>query len=424
MLLLEGGRVVCPATGRDEAADVLVEGGAIVAMGRTLRADAVGAAVVDCGGAVVAPGFLDLSAHLVDPGDPARETLQTGSRTAAAGGFTTVLTAPLTEPVVDNPAVAMDVLRRGAEAGGARVLPAGALTAGLRGCDLAEIGLLVEAGCPALSDGGVAMSDAMVLRRALDYTRPFGVPVLMRPSDPALEAEGVMHEGAVSLRVGLRGIPELAEELGVTRLVGLARMTGARLHLTHVTTARSLDLVRRAKADGVSVTASAPARNLLLTDEAVEALGYDTRLRLVPPLRPESDRLALRAAALDGTLDALVSDHIPWGREDKELEFSLAQPGAIGLGSAFRAALTALDGDLAAVVRLLAAGPGAVLGRGGRLEVGGTADIVVVADGAPRAEPARHFGRADNEPLAGMPLRGEVRVTLVAGRVVHGSIAG
>lgn len=424
MLLLEGGRLLCPATGRDEVGDVLVDAGRVVAVGGALAARAAGARHVDCTGAVVAPGLVDLSAHLVDPGDPARETIETGSRTAAAGGFTTVVAAPLTEPVVDNPAVARDVLRRGGEASGARVVPAGALTTGLGGADLAEIGLLVEAGCPALSDGGVAMSDAMVLRRALDYARPFGVPVLMRPSDPALEAEGVMHEGAVSLRVGLRGVPELAEELGVTRLVGLARMTGARLHLTHVTTARSLDLVRRAKADGVSVTASAPARSLLLTDEEVERRTYDTRLRLVPPLRPETDRLALLAAARDGTLDALISDHVPWGREDKQLEFSLAQPGAVGLGSAFRAAMTAFEGDIGLVLRLLAAGPGRVLGRGGRLDEGAVADLVVVADGGPRAEPARHDGRADNEPLAGRLLRGEVRLTLVGGRAAYGSIPG
>ena len=329
MLLLEGGRVCCPATGRDEMADVLIEDGRIVAIGPGLASTHGDVEVVDCVGSIVAPGLVDLSAHLCDPGDPARETLERGAAAAAAGGFTTVLAAPDTQPVIDNPALARDVLWRGRNAGGARVLPAGAITMGLQGQDLAEIGLMVEAGVPALADGGVPVEDAGVLRRALDYARPFGVPVLLRPGEPALEREGVMHEGAVSLRVGLRGVPALAEELGVTRLVGLARLTRARVHLTHVTTARSLDLVRRAKNDGVLVTASAPARNLLLTDAGIEKQGYATHLRVVPPLRPEEDRLALLAAVRDGTVDALISDHVPWGREDKELEFAWAQPGAV-----------------------------------------------------------------------------------------------
>ncbi|MEC7947789.1 MAG: dihydroorotase, partial [Myxococcota bacterium] len=245
MLLLEGGRVCCPEGGFDQRADVLVVDGRVQAIGQGVIPDGMDPERFDCRGAVVVPGLVDLCAHLCDPGDPARETLAGGAAAAAAGGFSTVLTMPDTQPVVDNPALVRDVLWRGSQVGGARVLPAGAITVGLQGEDLAEIGLMVEAGVPALADAGVPVEDAGVLRRALDYARPFGVPVLLRPGEPALEREGVMHEGAVSLRVGLRGIPALAEELGVTRLVGLARLTRASVHLTHVTTARSLDLVRR-----------------------------------------------------------------------------------------------------------------------------------------------------------------------------------
>ena len=416
MLLLEGGRVCCPATGRDGRADVLIDGELVVGIGLDLVPPGAPVERVDCRGAVVGPGLIDLCAHLCDPGDPARETLDRGAAAAAAGGFTTVLTMPDTQPVIDNPAVVRDVNWRGGRAAGARVLPVGAITVGLLGAELAEIGLMVEAGAPALSDAGVPVEDAGVLRRALDYARPFGVPVLLRPGEPALERDGVMHEGAVSLRMGLRGVPALAEELGVTRLVGLARLTRAAVHLTHVTTARSLDLVRRAKQDGVRVTASAPARNLLLTDADIESSGYDTRLRVMPPLRPDADRAALLRAVRDGTLDALVSDHVPWGQEDKELEFAWAQPGATGLATALAAAWTALDGDAALVWSLLSAGPGRVLGRGGRLEVGALADVVVVEDGPGVRVDGRRFGRAHNEPLHGRTLRGRVRLTLVAGR--------
>lgn len=422
MLLLEGGRVLCPATGRDERADVLVDDGVVRAIGLGIVPEGAVPERVDCTGAVVAPGLVDLCAHLCDPGDPARETLEGGAAAGAAGGFTTVLTMPDTTPVVDNPSVARDVLWRGGRVEGARVLPAGAITMGLKGEELAEIGLMVEAGVPALADGGVPVEDAGVLRRALDYARPFGVPVLLRPGEPALEREGVMHEGAVSLRVGLRGVPALAEELGVTRLVGLARLTRAPVHLTHVTTARSLDLVRRAKDDGVRVTASAPARSLLLTDEDIERSGYDTHLRVVPPLRPDGDRRALLAAVRDGTLDAIVSDHVPWGREDKELEFAWARPGATGLASALRAVFTALGGDLGLALRVLSVGPSSLIGRGHGLAVGAPADVLVFEDAPAAPLDGRRFGRAHNEPLHGRALRGRVRLTLRAGRVAFRAV--
>jgi dihydroorotase len=414
MLLLEAGRVLCPETGRDEVGDVLVEDGRIVAIGPGLAAPAE-AVRVDCAGAVISPAFTDLWAHLCDPGDAARETLESGSSAAAAGGFARVLASPDTDPIVDNAVVAQDVARRGAAARGAQVVAAGALTVGLRGEELAEIGLLADAGCAALSDGGRGMGDAVVMRRALEYARPFGLPVLLRPTEPLLETDGTMHEGAVSLRVGLRGLPALAEELGVARIIGLARLTGAAVHLTHVTTARALDLVGRAKDEGVSVTASAPARSLMLTDAAIEARAYDPNLRLLPPLRPEEDRLAMLDALRSGVLDALISDHLPWTRADKELEFAWAQPGASGLETAALAAFTAFQGDARALVQALSIGPARVLGRAAALGVGSAADIVVFADTPPETLGAT----LRNEPLAGCSLRGSVRATVVGGRLAY-----
>ena len=425
MLLLEGGRVVCPVSGQDGPLDVLVDedAGRIAAVGPGLSADprAAGAMVIDARGAVVSPGLVDLGATLCDPGQTWREDLQSGSEAAAAGGFTTVVASPRTQPVVDCPAVLRDVLTRAAEVTGARVLQAGALTAGLKGEDLAEVGLLHEAGAIALSDGGVATADTGVLRRALDYARPFGLPVLLRPQDPSLATDGVMHEGAVSLRIGLRGEPAEAEEIGVQRIVALARLTGARVHLSHVTTARGLALVARARSEGLAVTASAPARNLVLCDADIEASTYDPHLRVSPPLRTAADRAALIEAVRSGAI-TLHSDHVPWTRVGKELEFAYAKPGALGLETALKAALTALDGDASAVVRALCVGPAALLGFAPSVAPEAPADLVVFDPQVASALGPERRSRGCNEPLTGRTLRGCVRATVVAGRVVYGPI--
>ena len=425
MLLLEGGRVRCPTSGLDAALDVLVDddAGVVVAVASGLGADprAAGARRLDVSGAVVAPGLVDLGAELCDPGASWREDIQSGSEAAAAGGFTTVLASPRTDPVVDTAAVVRDVLTRAAEVSGARVLQAAALTVGLAGEDLAEVGLMAEAGAVALSDGRRATGDSGVLRRALDYARPFGLPVMLRPLDPSLATDGVMHEGPVSLRIGLRGEPAEAEEIGVSRLLALAGLTGARVHLSHVTTARGLDAVRAARAGGLAVTASAPARNLLLCDADIESSGYDPSLRISPPLRSAADRDALREAVRDGVV-GLHADHVPWTRVDKELEFAYAQPGALGLESALRAALTGLDGDLGVVLRAMSVAPGRLMGLDPRVAPGAPADLVVLDLEARGVLAPERRSRGCNEPLTGRPLSGRVRLTLVAGRVVYGPI--
>jgi dihydroorotase len=412
MLHLEGGRVVCPLSGRDEVGDIWVDGGRIVlppiAMDGPVQ-------TMDCRGLVVAPAFLDLGTCLWDPGFAWREDLDSGSRAGARGGFATLVAGPLTDPVTDGPGFIRDLVARAASVQGARVLAAGALTLDLAGKDLAEVGLMVEAGCVALSDGGTGLADASLLRHAMQYLRPFDVPMLLRPAEPRLEVSGVMHDGAVALRMGLPGISPASEEIGVSRAIALARVTGARVHLSHVTTAVAVDLLRRARADGIPISGSVPARSLILTDEAVETSAYHPNFRLTPPLRPSADVHAVVAAVREGVISCIGADHVPLGRIDKEHEFALAESGAMGLETAFQAALAGLDGDLVAVVRALAVGPAAVIGRRAALDVGAQADIVVF-DPTVRGMVAGPFeSRGCNEPLVGVELPGRVVQTYRSG---------
>ena len=281
MLLLKGGRVVCPATGVDQVLDLRVVGGRVAELGVDLAPG--GARVLDCAGKAVLPGLVDLVADLANPGSTWREDIASGSRAAAAGGFTTVLVSPATNPVIDSGAVAAGVVEAAQDAPGARVLRAGALTVGLRGGELAEMGSMLAAGCAALSDGGIAGTDNAVLRNALAYARPFGAPILLRPGQRSLEERGCMHEGDISIEIGLRGIPAAAEDIGMAVVISLVRTTGARVHLSHVTTARSVDMLARARQEGLPLTASVPARHLVLTDAFVRDSAYDSAGRLLPP---------------------------------------------------------------------------------------------------------------------------------------------
>ena len=413
--VIKGASWLCPATGRRGDGDLFIQDG------RLVDAPGADAEVVVARGLVVMPHFVELAAHLGDPGYLWREDLNSGSAAGALGGFGLVVATPDTDPVIDRGALLGDLQARASGVTGAEVRFAGALTIGLKGDELAEIGSLVDAGAVALSDGGSAIADGLVLRRALDYACPFGLPVLLRPGEPLLEADGVVHEGAVALEVGLRGIPAAAEEIGVARAVALARQTGARVHLNSISTARSVEQVRNARKQGVQVTASVSARALLLTDADIDRSGYDTALRLIPPLRPEADRLVLVDAVRNGDV-CLTSGHFPLSRVEKEHEFERAMPGAAGLETAFSAALTALDGDLEAVGRALAVLPAQLLGRAPRIEVGAMANLVLV-DAAATFEAARPTAsRGINEPLAGRSLCGRVLATMVAGRWAHSSI--
>ena len=414
MWLLEGAHLVCPASGWDAPADVLIDGGSIAAVAPPGRLRAPAAARRrSLEGAVLAPGLVDLFATVPDPGAPWRERQDTAARAAAAGGFTEVLWAPSTQPWPADALVWRELDASAARNSGARLRPAGALFTA-DGLGLADMGSLVDAGAPALGDGGRLVDDAERLRRALEYAAPFGVPVLLRPGEAALERRGIFHEGPPALRAGVHGIPAAAEEIGVARIVALVRLTGARVHLSHVSTARAVAAVAAAQADGLPLTASVPARHLLLTDADAASSGHDPAFRVVPPLRPAADVAALRAAVRAGTL-SVVSDHEPRGIIDKELVLAEALPGANGFESALSAALTALDGDVGAVVSALSVRPAAVLGPRAPIAPGAPADHVVQHPEARAAPgPLRSLGRA--EPLAGRPMVGHVRAVFVAGQ--------
>jgi len=419
-LLLKGARVLCPTSGLDEVIDVRVTDGCIAAVGTGVGE--AGDREIDCTGLVLCPGFVDLVSDLGEPGMTWREDLQSGSEAAAAGGFVTVLASPRTDPVIDNPALVQEVRRRAERVTGARVEVVGALTQGCGGVNLAEIGLMVEAGAVALSDGGETIADTRILRRALEYSRNFHVPVFLRPADPSLEVGGLMHEGAVSIQIGLRGIPAESEEIGVARAIAMARRSGARVHLSHVTTARAIAAVAAAKAEGLPVTATVPARHLVLTDQDVMDGVYDTSTKVMPPLRPASDQKAACAALKDGTLDGICADHRPWSRVEKELEFAHARSGAMGLETALAATLGGLGGDVAAPVRAMSTGPAHVLGRTPCIAVGEPADLAIFStEVGIVAGPWRSKGT--NEPLEGRSLPGRVVCTVVAGRVVFGPAA-
>jgi dihydroorotase len=363
----------------------------------------------DAHGAYLLPGLVDLSCEPGFPGFPVRETSASLTAAALAGGFTDLVLSPAVEPVRDLPE---QITAARPLDGDVRAWFAAALTPGLRGEGLSEFGSLRAAGAVAISDGGLPVRDTLLLRNAMDYARGFGVPLLLRPADPDLDALGVVHESPVAARMGLRGQPVASEEIGVERILALVRATGARVHLTQVGGARAVDAVRRAQREGLPVTASVPARSLLLDEDALDDGTYDTRLRLHPPLRSSSDRRALIEGVLDGTL-LLGADHQPRAPEEKELEFERAVPGSTGLETALAAAWTAL-GDVSVLVRAFSSGPRALLG------VPAHGVTLFDPDAEQVVDPSRHRSLARNDALAGRVVRG--RVTRVWPGARRGSV--
>ncbi len=419
-LLIRGGHVVDPAGGRDGRADVLVEGGAVARTGARLRAGKA-VEVLDAKGKLVLPGLIDLHVHLREPGYEYKETILTGTRAAAAGGFTAVACMPNTDPVNDDPSVTRAILRKAEAAGFARVYPVGCITRGQKGENLAEMGGLVEAGCVAVSDDGRPVARASVMRRAMEYSRVFGIPVIAHCEEPDLAAGGVMHEGAVSARLGLRPIPAAAEEVMVARDILLCRLTGARLHLAHLSTAGSVDLLRAARRDGLPVTAEVTPHHLVLTDEAVS--GFDTSTKVNPPLRSRDDVEALREALRDGVIDAVATDHAPHSAIEKEVDYNTAAFGLIGLETALPLILGLVKEGVLTMeraVEAMTARPAGILGvPGGSLVEGAPADLTVIDPGAEFiVDPRRFFSRSRNTPFAGWKLRGRVMSTFVGGRAV------
>jgi dihydroorotase len=420
-ILIRGGRVVDPARGQDEVADVYLAEGRVEAVGRNIG-NPDGAMVVDARGQVVAPGLIDLHVHLREPGQEDLETVASGAMAAAAGGFSAVCAMPNTDPVCDNQGVVGFVKAQAQRAGKARVYPIGAVSLGQQGQQLAEFGELVGAGAVAVSDDGKPVVSSHLMRTALEYARTFGIPVADHCEEPTLSAGGVMHEGTVSTRLGLKGIPAAAEEIMVARDLLLAELTGGHVHLCHMSTRGSVELIRRAKERGVRVTAEACPHHFTLTHDA--CVGYDTNAKMNPPLREDADRAAIRAALKDGTIDAIVTDHAPHHYDAKEREFDDAPNGIIGLETSLGLAITELVRTglltLSDLVARMSAVPARIFGLpGGTLAPGTPADLVVFdPDVEWIVRPEEFHSRSRNTPFAGRRLFGRATTTVVRGQVV------
>jgi dihydroorotase len=420
-LLIQGGRVLDPSRGTDETADVLLAGGKVEAIGRDLgRPDE--AEVIAAGGKIVAPGLIDVHVHLREPGQEDIETVASGAMAAAAGGFSAVCAMPNTDPVTDNQAAVGFIVSQAQRAAKSRVYPIGAISLGQKGQQLAEFGELVGAGAVAVSDDGKPVVSSHLMRTALEYARTFGIPVADHCEDPTLAAGGAMHEGLVSTRLGLKGVPAAAEEIMVARDILLAELTGGHVHLCHLSTRGSVELIRRAKEKGLRVTAEACPHHFTLTHDACE--GYDTNAKMNPPLREPEDREAVRQGLKDGTIDVICTDHAPHHYDAKEREFDDAPNGIIGLETALGLALTELVGggllDLPTLVLRMSTMPAKVFGLpGGTLARGSAGDVVVFDPAAAwTVDPGAFYSKSRNTPFGGRRLTGRADLTIVRGQVV------
>lgn len=422
-LLIRNGRVVDPSQGLDQGMDLLIEDGMVAALGEKLEASGR-TQVFDAAGLVVAPGFIDLHVHLREPGFEHKETIASGCRAAAAGGFTSVCCMPDTHPVNDDPSVTAFIRERAERAGMARVYPIGAVSQGLAGEAMAEIGEMVAAGAVAVSDDCRPVRNALLFRRALEYARSFDVPVAAHEEDLDLADGGSMHEGPVSTRIGLGGIPGSAEEVMVARDILLSELTGGRLHLCHLSTATALDLVRLGKRRGLKLSCEVAAHQFVLTDEDVAEANYDPNWKTNPPLRGAAEVEAMLQAIYDGTIDAIVSDHEPHHADEKELDFADAPPGITALETAVPLALDRLVHGrvigLMQLVRLMSTRPAEVFSLpGGTLREGAVADLTVLDLRALKSvDPTTFLSKSRNTPFAGRRLKGWPAATIVGGSIV------
>ncbi len=424
-VLIRQGRILDPASERDELGDLLLEDGRIAAVGPDLEAR--GAEVVEAEGGWIAPGLIDMHTHLREPGQEYKEDIASGGRAAVAGGFTAVACMANTHPVNDDPAMTDFILDRAEHDSPARVYPVAAATRGLEGQVMTEMSTLAKAGAVAFSDDGRTIMDAGVMRRVLEYSRMVGAPIIAHCEDRDLVADGVVNEGATSTRLGLPGNPAVAEVVMVQRDLMLAELTGAHLHVAHVSTAGAVQAIRAARERGVHVTAEVSPHHLSLTDEAT--LGYDTHTKMAPPLRSAADVEACRTGLVDGTLDAVATDHAPHAQHEKDLDFAEAPPGIIGFETAVPVVLDLVrSGELGPLewVRRLSTNPARILRRpGGSLAQGEPGDVVVI-DPERRwvYDPAKGFSKSRNSPWAGQELIGRVRATFVGGRLVYDADRG
>ena len=420
-LLIRGGRVIDPANGIDAALDVRIEDGKIAAVAPGLPAD--GAQVIEAAGRVVAPGFIDLHCHLRDPGQEYKEDIVSGTRAAARGGFTGVCCMPNTHPVNDCAAVTRYIIEKAETKGsGVHVYPVGAVSKGLEGREMAEIGRMKEAGIVAISDDGRPVTNSNLFRLAMQYADHFGVFIMSHSEDKNLVGDGVMNEGFISTKLGLPGITRAAEEVMIARDILVAEAEGKRIHLCHVSTRGGVQLIREAKARGVRVTAETTPHYIGATDEWV--LGYDSNCRVNPPLREEADRLACIAGLADGTIDVIATDHAPHHQDEKRVEFHLAASGISGFETAFCVSHTELVKKgyltLPQLIERMSTRPAQLLGvPGGELGVGAVADLVVLdPERAVTVDASRFVSRGHNTPFDGKTYTGAVVMTMAGGRVI------
>jgi dihydroorotase len=419
-LRIAGGTIIDPLSGRHQVGDLLIADGRVVRVasaGETVEADEH----LEADGCWVVPGLIDMHVHLREPGYEYKETVLTGTQAAVAGGFTAVACMANTNPVNDSGAVTKYILEQAAAAGLARVYPIGAVSLGLAGERLAEIGEMREAGIVAVSDDGRPIMDSGLMRHALEYSAMFHLPVIAHEEDRDLAGEGVMHEGPTAFRLGLKGMPAAAEEAMVARDIALLERTGGRLHLAHLSTAGSVDQVRRAKTRNLAVTAEATPHHFTLTEEAVG--DYDTNAKMNPPLRTRADVEAVIDGLRDGTIDAIATDHAPHHRDEKDVEFDCAAHGIVGLETALPLCLRLVREHGVApqtLVRALSCNPARILGvPGGSLADGAVADVTVIDPAcAWRVDPEAFQSKSRNSPFGGWSMTGAARATIVGGRVL------
>jgi dihydroorotase len=419
-ILIKGGRLLDPAHRVDETLDLLIQDGRIVDIGKGL--ETTDAETLDAAGCLVSPGLIDIHVHLRDPGFEYKEDIVSGTRAAAAGGFTSVACMPNTNPVNDNKTVTRYIRQKAAEAGFANVFPVGTITRGLQGEILAEMGELQEAGCVAVSDDGRPVSSGEIMRRAMEYARSFDLPVISHAEDLSIAGGGVMNEGFVATELGLKGIPWVAEDAMVARDVMLAEFTGARLHVAHVSTRGAVEIIRAARKRGVHVTGEATPHHFILTDEAVR--GYDTNAKMNPPLRSGDDVAALREGLADGTIGVIATDHAPHHPDEKNVEFNIALNGIVGLETALPLTLRLVEEgvlSLSQAVACLSCGPARALGLDrGTLEVGRPADVTIIdPDLKWTFRAADLASKSRNTPFDGWKFKGAATTTICGGRIVY-----
>lgn len=420
-LLIKGGRIIDPASNLDRAGDVLIEEGKISRIEPSIWAPGIRS--IDASGLIVAPGFVDIHVHLREPGREDEETIESGSRAAAAGGFTTICCMPNTDPVNDSPTVTRYIIEEAARHAVTRVFPIGAISAGSAGEKLSEIGEMVEAGAVGISDDGKPVMDGQLMRRAMEYSLPFRIPVIEHCEDLHLSAHGSMNEGFQSTALGLKGISRAAEDTMASRDIILAELTGAHIHIAHLSTRGALDLVRQGKRKGIHVTCEVTPHHFTLTDAA--CCGYDTNAKMSPPLRTQDDLNGLIEGLVDGTIDCIATDHAPHNANEKMLEFDRAPFGITGLETALGLSLTRLFHtgklDLKRLIELFTVNAARIINRPlGELAIGAEADVTLFSTESEWVyDVSRTQSKSRNSPFHGMRLKGQVAATIVAGKTVY-----